>query len=40
MPMVVTGGIVLAGAGLILVSGIRKHIRGSAPVAAAAMLRH
>jgi MFS family permease len=40
VPMVVTGGVVLAGAGLILVSGIRKHIRLNAPVAAEAMLRH
>jgi ACS family tartrate transporter-like MFS transporter len=40
VPMVVTGCVVLAGAGLILVSGIRKHIRLNVPVAARAMLRH
>jgi nitrate/nitrite transporter NarK len=40
VPMLVTGGIVLAGSGLILVSGIRRHIRQSVPVPAEAMLRH
>jgi ACS family tartrate transporter-like MFS transporter len=40
VPMVVTGCIVLAGGGLILVSGIRKHIQASVPMAAEAMLRH
>ena len=40
VPMVATGGVALVGAGLILVSGIRKHMRLNVPVAAEAMLRH
>jgi MFS transporter, ACS family, tartrate transporter len=40
VPMVVTGCIVLAGSGLILVSGIRRHIRQSQPIPAEAILRH
>jgi ACS family tartrate transporter-like MFS transporter len=39
-PMLVTGAIVLSGAGLILASGIRKHIPQGVPLVDHATLRH
>ncbi|HEY0181436.1 MAG TPA: MFS transporter [Rhodopila sp.] len=40
VPMLVTGAVVLSGAGLILASGIRKHIPRGASMIEAATLRH
>ena len=40
VPMLVTGGIVLSGAALILGSGIRKHIPATQPGAGSVVLRH
>ena len=40
VPMLVTGAVVLAGAGLILASGIRKHIRQGVPITEGATVLH
>jgi ACS family tartrate transporter-like MFS transporter len=40
VPMLVTGAVMLSGAGLILVSGIRKHIPRGVPIIGEATLRH
>ena len=40
VPMLVTGAVVLAGAGLILASGIRKHIPRGMPIVDSAGLTH
>ena len=40
VPLLVTGGIVLAGAALILMSGIRRHIPADAALARDATLMH
>jgi ACS family tartrate transporter-like MFS transporter len=40
VPMLVTGVVVVAAAGLILASGIRKHIPRGAPAVQISVLRH
>ena len=40
VPLLVTGAVVLSGAGLILASGIRKHIPRGVPVVNSAGLSH